>query len=105
MCGQCLGDSLPNPDPCGCPLCASPDAGTVKDATADACLGLPCLDPMCRPGDTIVTPTCGCPTCVPVDAGQPDIAPDAGTDTSKLDCVGLDECTCWKTNGCSSISG
>jgi hypothetical protein len=99
----CLSGTIPNPDPCVCPSCASPDAA-VKDATADACLALPCAYPLCKPGETIVTPTCGCPTCVPVDAGQPDVAPDAGTDTSKLDCLGLDACACLATNGCSSLS-
>jgi hypothetical protein len=101
----CLNGTIPNPDPCGCPICASPDAGTVKDAPADACLALPCFYPMCAPGYMVVDDLpCGCPTCVPVDAGQPDLAPDAGIDASNPDCVGLDECTCWKTNGCASIS-
>jgi len=100
----CLNGTIPNPDPCGCPICASPDAGTVKDAPADACLALPCAYPLCPLGTTIMTPPCGCPTCVPIDAGQSDVAPGTGTDTSKLDCVGLDACSCFKSDGCASIS-
>jgi hypothetical protein len=38
---------------------------------------------------------CGCTTCT---------AADAGTDTGKLDCVGLDECTCGATKSCSVIA-
>jgi hypothetical protein len=69
----CLYGAIPNPDPCGCPICAQPDAGTVKDASADGpCLALPCALPICGYGWEIVTPPCGCPTCVPVDAGPPD---------------------------------
>ena len=130
----CLYGEVPNPDPCGCPICASPDAGTVKDAATDACIHPPCAYPLCPVGYGIVTPPCGCPTCVPVDAGQPDaiVCPpigcpavacangtvpgrdscgcpicagvDAGIDAAKLACVGLDECTCRKTSGCASIA-
>jgi hypothetical protein len=100
----CLNGTLPNPDPCGCPICALPDAGTAKDATADACIALPCAYPLCAPGYIVMDIPCGCPRCVPVDAGQPDAVSDTGTDTSRLDCVGLDECTCFKTNGCMSVS-
>lgn len=73
----CPNGELPNPDPCGCPICApAPDAGLQpdagKDAGPDVCLPLPCPMPLCKPGEQIVTPTCGCSTCVPVDAGAPD---------------------------------
>jgi len=100
----CVNGTLPNPDPCSCPICAPADAGTVKDATTDACLALPCAYPLCKPGETIVTPTCGCPTCVPADAGQVEVAREAGIDTSTLDCVGLDACACLATSHCSSLS-
>ena len=128
----CLYGELPNPDPCGCPICASPDAGTVKDAATDTCVHPPCASyPVCGVGYEVVTPACGCPTCVPVDAGQSDaiVCPpigcptvacangttrdlcgcficveDAGTDAAKLACIGLDECTCGKTSGCASIA-
>jgi hypothetical protein len=130
----CLYGELPNPDPCSCPICASPDAGTLKDAATDACSPIPCAYPLCSPGYEVMTPPCGCPTCVPVDAGQPDaivcppigcpavtctsgtvpdrdpcgcpicVGADAGADTSKLACVALDECTCGKTSGCVSIA-
>jgi len=65
------------------------------DAAVDACVVGPCAYPICPAGYVVMTPSCGCPTCVPVDAG---------TDTAKLDCVSLDECTCWLTNGCSPIT-
>jgi hypothetical protein len=131
----CLYGELPNPNPCGCPICApAPDAGTIKDASSDLCIALPCALPICGPGYVIVTPPCGCGTCVPVDGGQPDAIvctpqpcpqvkcapgavptldacgctvcgfPDAGTDTGKLACVGLDECSCLATKGCAPIA-
>jgi hypothetical protein len=130
----CLYGEAPNPDPCGCPICVLPDAGTGKDAGPDACLALPCAYPLCPAGYAVSTPLCGCPACVPVDAGQPDsrvclpipcppvkcangyvptfdlcgcttcTAVDAGTDSGKLDCVGLDECTCGNSKGCEVIS-
>ena len=75
--------------------------GVAKDATGDAeCLRLPCANPLCSSGYQVVTPPCGCPTCVAVDAGSP----DAASDTSKLACVGLDECTCLATNGCGFLA-
>ena len=69
----CLYGNIPNPDPCGCPICAGPDAGIVKDASPDGpCLAPPCALPLCGPGQVMVTPTCGCATCVSVDGGQTD---------------------------------
>jgi hypothetical protein len=70
----CLYGEIPNPDPCGCPICAGPDAGVVKDASADTvCIIPPCLPiSACGPGEVMVTPECGCPTCVSVDGGSPD---------------------------------
>jgi hypothetical protein len=131
----CLYGEVPNPDPCGCPICAPRDAGVPGDAAPDACLALPCVYPVCSVGHQVMTPPCGCPTCVPVDAGQPDLnvcppivcpamkcaygivpstdpcgcptcAPsqDAGTETGRPACVGLDECTCASTSGCSVIA-
>ena len=92
----CLYGEIPNPDRCGCPICApAPDAG-VKDAAADACLALPCLPIVCGDRELMVTHPCGCPTCAPL--------PDAGTDSGKLACVDLDECTCLNTKGCTFIA-
>jgi len=92
---------------CGCDTCVPPDAGPEvggaidaspsRDAPVDACLPLPCAYPLCAVGYTVVTHACGCPTCEPVDAGT-------STDVGKLDCVGLDECSCAATNGCSVIA-
>ncbi len=131
----CLYGEVPNPDPCGCPICAPRDAGVPGDAAPDACLALPCVYPVCPDGYQVTTPPCGCPTCVPVDAGQPDSImcqtivcpamkcaygsvpsadpcgcptcappPDAGAETGRPACVGLDECTCSATAGCSLIA-
>jgi hypothetical protein len=74
-CSSCPYGSRPNPDPCGCPICAAPDAGSGKDAAPDAeCIALPCAPIICLPGTRLAAPPCGCPTCEPVDAGQPDLA-------------------------------
>jgi hypothetical protein len=80
QCIACPNGERPNPAPCSCPICASPDASTPKDGatdgppdgTIDACLALPCPFPLCSAGYQVVTPACGCPSCVPIDAGQPD---------------------------------
>jgi hypothetical protein len=58
-------------DSCGCPNCVPPDAA-AQDATADACLALPCVYPLCPAGYAVTTHACGCPTCEQVDAGRPD---------------------------------
>jgi hypothetical protein len=130
----CLAGTVPNPDPCGCPICAPADGGSVKDATTDVCLALPCALPVCAAGYQLVTHPCACPTCEPIDGGQPDVvgcppvacpaiacaggmvpnpdpcgcplcAPlDAAPDTAKLACVDLAECTCQATSGCSPIA-
>lgn len=85
----CVFGELPNPDPCGCPSCASPDAGVSKDAAPDAqCLSLPCAYPMCQAGYTVVTPPCGCPICVPVDAGAPDAVICPHVACPAIECVG-----------------
>jgi hypothetical protein len=69
----CPYGEIPNPDPCGCPICAGPDAGIVKDAPVEGpCVALPCAYPLCDPGQIVVTPACGCPYCESVDGGQPD---------------------------------
>ena len=76
----CVGETQPNPDPCGCPICApTPDAGVAKDAGGQdtrICLALPCAPPLC-PGGYVTDPDpCGCPVCAPTpDAG---VAKDAG---------------------------
>lgn len=131
----CPYGELPNPDRCGCPICAPPPDAGVKDAAADACVIPPCVPIVCNARELMVTPPCGCPTCVPVDAGTSDAIicppvacpaircaygiapnpdpcgcptcappPDAGTDSGKLACVELDECTCLNTKGCSPIA-
>ena len=101
----CLYGELPNPDPCGCPICASPDAG-VKDTgipPADVsqpetiiCPPIACPAIRCAYGLVPSPDPCGCSTCAP--------PPDAGADTGKLACVGLDECTCADTPGCSVMA-
>ena len=89
----CPGGYLPNPEPCGCPICAQRDAGAGKDSATDAaCLSGPCALPLCSAGYQAVAPPCGCPTCVPVDAGP------------QADCKTLDECACHRTNGCAPIA-
>jgi hypothetical protein len=96
----CLYGDIPNPDPCGCPICAGPDAGTIKDASSDGpCLALPCALPLCGPGQVIVTPTCGCSTCVSVDGGQTDavVCPPIGCPAVKCapgTVPTLDRCGC-----------
>lgn len=75
------GGTQPNPDPCGCPICApTPDAGIAKDGggqDSHVCLAVPCAMPLC-PGGYITNPDlCGCPICAP-DAG-------ASTDGGKTD--------------------
>jgi hypothetical protein len=75
-----------------------PEAGGIdgpRDASVDVCLALPCALPSCAAGFAIVTHPCGCPTCEPVDAG---------VDTGKLACVGLDECACLASNSCAVVS-
>jgi hypothetical protein len=68
----CLHGEIPNP--CGCPTCAEPDAGSARDASADVpCPPLPCPMVACGAGSVMVTPACGCPTCVPADAGATDL--------------------------------
>jgi hypothetical protein len=69
----CPGGYVPNPEPCGCPICPVPDAGAVKDSAADtACIQPPCAAIKCAPGYQTITPPCGCPTCVPIDGGSSD---------------------------------
>jgi len=70
----CAGSYLPDPkDPCGCPICAPPDAGIVRDAAPDGqCLIPPCLPIDCPSGYELVPRECSCPVCVPVDGGTPD---------------------------------
>jgi hypothetical protein len=75
---------LPNPDPCGCPICGpTPDAGVAKDAGGQdgrACLALPCAMPIC-PGGYLTNPDpCSCPVCATdggtvADAGRKDATP------------------------------
>jgi hypothetical protein len=73
----CVGGSRPNPEPCGCPICApNPDAGVTKDAggrDAPICPGPvpPCAPPpeTCPAGYEINSPPCGCTSCAPVDGG------------------------------------
>ena len=73
----CLYGYRPNPDPCGCPICAPPpDAGVAKDAGGQdgrICLALPCAMPIC-PGGLSNPDPCGCPVCA-TDGGT---ATDAG---------------------------
>jgi len=83
----CVGETQPNPDPCGCPICApTPDAGVAKDAGGQdtrICLALPCAPPLC-PGGYVTDPDpCGCPICAPTpDAG---VAKDAdGADARRI---------------------
>jgi hypothetical protein len=88
----CPGGYLPNPEPCGCPICADSDAGAGKDSETDAaCLSGPCALPLCAAGYQAVAPPCGCPTCVPVDAGP------------QATCKDLDECACQRTEGCAPL--
>jgi len=74
----CLYGYLPNPEPCGCPTCAPPDAGVAKDAGGEdgrLCLALPCAMPICPGGGYVSSPDpCGCPICA-TDGGT---ATDAG---------------------------
>jgi hypothetical protein len=72
--GVCPWGYLPNPtDPCGCPICASPDAGIESDATPDGpCIIPPCVFIDCPSGYELVPRECSCPVCVPVDAGTAD---------------------------------
>jgi hypothetical protein len=88
----CLYGYLPNPDPCGCPLCAPPDAGVAKDAAPDAadaeCLHAPCPLVQCGLGYEISVPPCGCPTCAPVDGGQPDAVACPPIDCLAIACPG-----------------
>jgi len=80
-------------DACGCPVCVPPDAGYPDTVVCPpiACPNLACV------GRLISDPAnpCGCPVCEPADAGP---------DTGKVDCVGLDECACGSTQGCSVIA-
>jgi len=134
---KCAPGSVLGADACGCPICISPDAGAGNDAASDACIIPPCLPPEpCGPGFELVQVLCGCPTCMAVDAGRPDgiivcpltcsaidcapgdvpgtdvcgcptcaPVPDAGPDAGQPACVGLDECTCAATAGCSVLAG
>jgi len=79
--------------PCGCPTCEAVDAG---QADADICPPIACPALACA-GGMIPNPAdpCGCPICAPSDASA---------DTEMLDCVGLDECTCFLTSGCSVVT-
>ena len=76
----CLYGSLPNPDPCGCSLCAPPpDAGVAKDGGATdgprICPPVACPAIGCVGGTQPNPDPCGCPICAPTpDAG---IAKDA----------------------------
>ncbi len=79
----CLGDYQPNPDPCGCPICAT-DGGTATDGgkkdAASICppINCPMLD--CVGGTHPNPDPCGCPLCGPTpDAG---VAKDAGPPTA-----------------------
>jgi hypothetical protein len=97
---KCAYGSVRDPV-CGCSICIEPDAGVGKDATPiedaspDACLALPCANPLCPAGTRTVTHPCACPTCEPVDAG---------VDAEKMACVGLDECACLRTKGCVAVA-
>jgi hypothetical protein len=97
---QCPYGSVRDPV-CGCWTCIEPDAGVGKDvapgqdASPDVCLHPPCPLIVCPAGTRSVTPECGCPTCEPVDAGA---------DAERMACVGLDECACWRTKGCSAVA-
>jgi hypothetical protein len=134
---KCAPDSVPGADSCGCPICLLPDAGAGGDAAPDACIALPCPPPEpCQPGYQLVEVLCRCPTCMPLDGGQPDglivcpptcpavkcasgsvlgtdvcgcptcdPVPDAGSETGQPACVGLDECACADTAGCSVLAG
>ena len=98
----CPGGYVPNPDPCGCPICQVPDAGASKDSAADtACIQPPCDAIKCAAGYQTVTPPCGCPTCVLVDGGAP---ADAAVDTSPAACKNLDECACRNSDACAPIA-
>jgi hypothetical protein len=100
----CPGGYVPNPDPCGCPICPVPDAGGGKDSATDtACIQPPCAAIKCKAGDQLVTPTCGCPTCVPGDAGPPD-AIDAAVEKPQATCTNLDACACMKSDACAPIT-
>lgn len=59
----CVGGFLPNPDPCGCPLCGpSADAGVTKDA-GRICPPISCPAILCVTGLKPSSDPCGCPTC------------------------------------------
>jgi hypothetical protein len=84
----CLGDYQPNPDPCGCPICAT-DGGTATDGgkkdAASICppINCPMLD--CVGGTHPSPDPCGCPLCGPApDAG---VAKDAGRADTKPICL------------------
>jgi hypothetical protein len=79
---------------CGCPTCVPVDAGQPDTRV---CLPPPCPPVNCAPGyvPTSNPDPCGCTSCTPADAG---------TDSGKLDCVGLDECTCGSSKGCAVIA-
>lgn len=80
----CVGGLQPNPDPCGCPICApTPDAGVAKDAgNSDApriCPLAPCPLLAC-PYGTLPIPDdpCGCPICEPGPGPDAGVARDTG---------------------------
>jgi hypothetical protein len=86
----CASGTRPNPDSCGCPICAStPDAGVARDARGADSLPV-CLPPKCAmPANcSEYQPNpdpCGCPICVPTpDAGS---AKDAGSPDGPI-CLG-----------------
>jgi len=59
----CVGGFVPNPDPCGCPLCGpNPDAGVTKDA-GRICPPINCPAILCVTGLQPSPDPCGCPTC------------------------------------------
>jgi len=90
----CPYGELPNPDPCGCPICAPrPDAGVLD---AIACPPIACPAIGCPYGELPNPDPCGCPICAP--------RPDAGVDGGKMACVDLDECRCRAANGCAFLA-
>ena len=70
-------------------------AGGAGGPDAVACPPKACPAIACPTGMLPNPDPCGCPICAPADAGS---------ETSKLACVGLDECTCRATKGCGPIA-
>jgi hypothetical protein len=82
----CVGGFQPNPEPCGCPICApNPDAGMASDAggpdSKPTCPLVACPALGCVGGIQPNPEPCGCPICAP----NPQLDGGTLTDGGKTD--------------------